>query len=43
MYVKVYVWGGNTEGQLGAGEDGEENIFTPMKLSTSFNVSETPL
>ena len=39
---EVYVWGGNTEGQLGAGQHGEENIFKPIKLNTTFNVSITP-
>jgi X-linked retinitis pigmentosa GTPase regulator len=26
------VWGSNTEGQLGLGEEGEENVFQPVLL-----------
>ena len=28
----MWVWGSNTEGQLGLGEEGEENIYQPVKL-----------
>eukprot|EP00090_Calanus_glacialis_P018965 TRINITY_DN29288_c0_g1_i1.p1 TRINITY_DN29288_c0_g1~~TRINITY_DN29288_c0_g1_i1.p1 ORF type:complete len:689 (-),score=225.92 TRINITY_DN29288_c0_g1_i1:63-2129(-) len=29
---QVWVWGSNTEGQLGLGEEGEENVFQPVLL-----------
>ena len=29
---QVWVWGGNTEGQLGLGEEAQENVFTPNQL-----------
>ena len=30
--MKVWVWGGNTEGQLGLGEEAPETVFTPNQL-----------
>lgn len=32
---KIYVWGSNTEGQLGLGTDGEETVFSPAILDLS--------
>ena len=29
---QVWVWGGNTEGQLGLGEEAQETVFTPNQL-----------
>jgi len=28
----VFVWGCNTEGQLGLGDDAEETVYTPTRL-----------
>ena len=36
---EVWVWGSNTEGQLGLGEDSEETVFSPTLLPLSSGVS----
>ena len=37
---RVWVWGSNTEGQLGLGEDSEETVFTPTELPLSDTVAQ---
>jgi alpha-tubulin suppressor-like RCC1 family protein len=34
----VYVWGSNTEGQLGLGPEAEEAVYTPVLLNLHFKV-----
>ena len=36
---EVWVWGSNTEGQLGLGEDSEETVFSPSLLPLSSGVT----
>ena len=38
---QIYVWGSNTDGQLGLGPDTEEMIFSPalLKLPSTFDSS----
>ena len=36
---EVWVWGSNTEGQLGLGEDSEETVFSPTLLPLASGVS----
>ena len=36
---EVWVWGSNTEGQLGLGEDSEETVFSPTLLPLSSGVA----
>ena len=35
---RVWVWGSNTEGQLGLGEDSEEMVYTPTLLQLEAKV-----
>ena len=35
---QVWVWGSNTEGQLGLGEDSEEMVYTPTQLQLEAKV-----
>ena len=37
---RVWVWGSNTEGQLGLGEDSEETVFTPTELPLQDRVTQ---
>ena len=39
ILMKVWVWGGNTEGQLGLGEEAPETVFTPNQLLLQDEVS----
>ena len=32
LMSKVWAWGGNTEGQLGLGEEAQETVYTPTLL-----------
>ena len=34
------MWGSNTEGQLGLGEEGEENVFQPVLLPCDNKVTD---
>jgi alpha-tubulin suppressor-like RCC1 family protein len=36
--MQVYVWGSNTEGQLGLGPEAEEAAYTPVLLNLNFKV-----
>ena len=36
---EVWVWGSNTEGQLGLGADSEESVTTPVQLQLDTQVS----
>jgi hypothetical protein len=38
IYSQVYVWGSNTEGQLGLGPEAEEAVYTPVLLNLHFKV-----
>ena len=35
---QVYMWGSNTEGQLGLGPEAEENVYQPQPLDLQFKV-----
>ena len=42
ILMKVWVWGGNTEGQLGLGEEAPETVFTPNQLLLQDEVNNRP-
>ena len=37
----MYVWGSNTEGQLGLGSEAAEAVYTPVLLNLLFKVRTT--